>query len=171
MSTATRLPLTVDDYLHTSYSPDCDYVDGDLQERNVGEFDHAEVQGALVQWFRNHAQEWNIPSLPELRMRISATRFRVADVSLIRRDQPAEQVLETPPLAIIEVLSPEDRISRYQERFSDYRQFGVPHIWVVDPQSRRGYDCSNGSWIETTSFTIENSPIHVDLVAIFSELS
>ena len=79
--------------------------------------------------------------------------------------------METPPLAIIEVLSPEDRISRYQERFSDYRQFGVPHIWVVDPQSRRGYDCSNGSWIETTSFTIENSPIHVDLVAIFSELS
>ena len=38
MSAATPLPLSIEDYLHTSYSPDCDYVDGELQERNLGEF-------------------------------------------------------------------------------------------------------------------------------------
>ena len=77
MSTATRLSVTVDDYLHTSYSPDCDYVDGAVQERNVGELDHAEVQGALVQWFRNHGKEWSIRTLPELRMQITPRRFRL----------------------------------------------------------------------------------------------
>ena len=71
---------------------------------------------------------------------------------------------------MIEVLSPEDRISRYQQRFADYRQMGVAHIWVVDPKTRRGYDCSEGSWIETMSFRVENSPIAVDLSVIFSEL-
>ncbi len=170
MSTATRLTLTVGDYLHSSYSPDCDYVDGELQERNVGELDHAEVQGALLMWFRTHDKEWNVRTVPELRLRVAPTRFRVADVCLISRSAPVEQVPQHPPLAVIEVLSPEDRVSRYQDRLDDYRRMGVRNIWVVDPLHRRGYDCSTGSWIEAMSFAIENSPIVVDLSVIFTEL-
>ena len=170
MATTTRLAVPVSEYLHSSYSPDCDYVDGELQERNWGELDHAEVQGALVHWFRSHDKEWNIRAVTELRMRISPTRFRIADVCLISRGEPTDQVLQRPPIAVIEVLSPEDRISRYQERFQDYRRMGVRHIWVVDPQTRHGYDCSTESWIETTSFAVENSPIGVDLSVIFAEL-
>jgi Uma2 family endonuclease len=136
----------------------------------VGELDHAEVQTALAHWFRSHDKEWNIRAFTELRMRISPTRFRIADVCLISRGEPTDQVLLRPPIAVIEVLSPEDRISRYQERFQDYRRMGVRHIWVVDPQTRHGYDCSTESWIETTSFAVENSPIGVDLSVIFAEL-
>jgi hypothetical protein len=40
----------------------------------------------------------------------------------------------------------------------------------VDPQTRRGYDCSIGSWIETNSLAVENSSIAVDLSVIFAEL-
>jgi Uma2 family endonuclease len=170
MSTATQVPVTVHDYLHTSYSPDCDYIDGELQERNLGELDHAEVQTALAHWFRSHDKEWNIRAFTELRMQITPTRFRIADVCLISRSEPAEQVLHQPPIAVIEVLSPEDRVSCYQQRFADYRQMGIAHIWVVDPTTRRGYDCSEGSWIETMSFKVENSPINVDLSLIFAEL-
>jgi hypothetical protein len=32
--------VTVAEYLRTVYEPDCDYVDGRVEERNVGEFDH-----------------------------------------------------------------------------------------------------------------------------------
>jgi Uma2 family endonuclease len=78
--------------------------------------------------------------------------------------------LQRPPIAVIEVLSPEDRISRYQQRFADYRQMGIGHIWVVDPRTRHGYDCSAGSWLETMSFRAENSPIAVDLAVIFADL-
>ncbi|MGC2112639.1 MAG: Uma2 family endonuclease [Candidatus Korobacteraceae bacterium] len=169
MATTTR-PLTVDEYLHSSYSPDCDYVDGELQERNLGELEHAKVQTALAIWFGSHDKEWNISTMVELRMRVGATRFRIADLSLFSRGEPTEQVPTRPPLAVIEILSPEDRVSRYQERLDDYRKMGVLHIWVVDPQTRRGYDCSTGSWIETTSFAVENSPIAVDLSVIFAEL-
>ena len=103
-------------------------------------------------------------------MQITPTRFRVADVCLIPRDEHLDQILQRPPLVVIEVLSPEDRISRYQQRFADYRQMGVAHIWVVDPKTRHGYDCSEGSWIETMSFRVDNSPIAVDLKPIFAEL-
>lgn len=169
MATTAR-PLTVDEYLHSNYSPDCDYVDGELQERNVGELDHTKLQTALAIWFGSHDKEWNIRTVVELRIQVAPTRFRIADVCLLSRDAPVEQVPQHPPLVIIGVLSPEDRVSRYQERLDDYRKMGVPHLWVVDPQTRRGYDCSTGSWIETTSFAVENSPIAVDLVVIFAEL-
>lgn len=171
MATTTRLAVPISEYLHSSYSPDCDYIDGELQERNAGELDHAEVQSALVQWFRNHGQEWNIRAFTELRMQLSPMRFRIADVCLISRSEPTDQGLHRLPIAVFEVLSPEDRISRYQERFEDYRRMGIRHIWVVDPQSRRGYDCSTGSWIETTHLAVENSSIAVDLSVIFAEWS
>jgi Uma2 family endonuclease len=170
MATAIN-PTAIDEYLHTSYEPDCDYVDGEIQERNLGELDHGDVQGALAQWFRNHGKEWNIRAIPELRIRVATTRVRVADIAILSRQEPIEQVPTRPPLAVIEILSPEDRVSRYEQRIDDYRNMGIRHIWVVDPQTRRGFDCSTGSWIETQSFAIENSPIRVDLSVIFAELS
>jgi len=170
MPAATPLPLSVEDYLHSSYSPDCDYVDGELQERNLGEFDHAAVQTDLAVWFAGHAKQWNIRAVTELRIKVASTRFRIADVCLMSRDQPVEQVPTRAPLAIIEVLSPEDRVSRYQQRLDDYRRMDVRNIWVVDPETRRGYDCSSGSWIERQSFSIANSPIAVDLATIFADL-
>jgi Uma2 family endonuclease len=170
MSAATPLPLSVEDYLHSSYHPDCDYVDGELQERNLGEFDHAAVQTALAVWFASHAKEWNIRAVTELRIQVAPTRFRIADVCLMSRDEPVEQVPTRAPLAVIEVLSPEDLVSRYQQRLDDYRLMGVPNIWIVDPESRRGYDCSAGSWIEKQSFAVQNSPITVDLATIVADL-
>jgi len=171
MATTTQPTVTVDEYLHTTYHPDCDYIDGELQERNLGEPEHAVVQGALVEWFRAHAKSWDIWVLPEIRIQITPTRFRVADVGLSSRRHPISQLRQQPPLAVIEIVSPEDRISRYAQRIEDYRAMGILHIWVVNPQTRRGFDCSTGSWIETQSFAIENSPIRVDLPTIFAELS
>jgi len=103
-------------------------------------------------------------------VKVGPTLFRIADICLISRNAPVEQVPQHPPLAIIEVLSPEDRVSRYQQQLEDYRQIGIRHIWVVDPQTRRGYDCSTGSWIETTSLSVENTPITVGLSVILAAL-
>jgi Uma2 family endonuclease len=170
MATTIQPSVSVEQYLKTTYHPDCDYVDGVLEERNLGEPEHAEVQGALVEWFRNHGKEWNIRALPEARIQITPSRFRVADVGVYSRDYPVKQIRNEQPLLVIEVISPEDRISRYEQRIKDYRSVGVRHIWVIDPQTQRGYDCSTGSWIEKPSFAIENSAIAVDLSVIFAEL-
>jgi Uma2 family endonuclease len=124
----------------------------------------------LGHWFLVHAKEWNIVISDELRIRVSRTRVRIADVAILSRSEPLEQVPTRPPLAVIEILSPDDRVSRYEQRIADYRNMGIRHIWVVNPQTRRGYDCSTGSWIETQAFAIENSPISVDLSAIFADL-
>ena len=43
MATTPTL-LSIDEYLRTSYHPDADYVDGEIEERNLGEYEHAKLQ-------------------------------------------------------------------------------------------------------------------------------
>jgi Uma2 family endonuclease len=168
MSSTTT--ISVSEYLSSSYSPDRDFVDGRVEERNVGEHDHAAVQAALILWFGQRQKEWNIEVLPEQRIRISPTRFRVPDVCLVSLDEPVEQILTKPPLACIEILSPEDTLRRMQERVNDYRDFGVPNIWVLDPAMQRGYDCTSSGFMDAIEFTILGTPIHLTLSELFAKI-
>ena len=170
MSTAAHLPISVSEYLHTSYHPDCDYVDGVIEERNLGELDHAELQSALLLYLSNHKREWGIRAVPEIRVQTSPTRFRIADICIVSVAAPREQIIQTPPVAIIEVMSPEDRIPRYSARLDDYRKMSVRNIWVIDPATRKGFDCSTETWIETASFAAPDTPIRVDLAALFAAI-
>lgn len=43
--------ISVEEYLATSYQPDCDYVDGCIEERNLGEFDHSSPQTTVAAYF------------------------------------------------------------------------------------------------------------------------
>ena len=126
MATTTKVP--VEEYLSTSSRPDVEYVDGELQERNVGEIEHARLIMAALQWFFQHRRDWGIEVLPDVRMQVSATRFRVPDICVSSASSTDRKIVTTPPLLVVEVLSPEDRIDRYHQRISDYRQMGIQGI-------------------------------------------
>lgn len=162
--------MAVSEYLNTSYRPDSEFINGRLENRNVGEHDHAAVQAALILWFGQRQDEWNIEVLPEQRIRISAAKFRVPDICLVSLDQPVEQILTKPPLACIEILSPEDTLRRMQERISDYRGFGVANIWVLDPATQRGYDCQSSGFLDATEFSIPGTPIRLSLSELFARI-
>ena len=49
MSTSSLISLY--EYLEASYRPDCDYVDGEVRERNMGEAEHSILQAAITAWF------------------------------------------------------------------------------------------------------------------------
>jgi Uma2 family endonuclease len=162
--------ISLEEYLRTSYHPDRDYVDGEVQERNLGEFDHAAFQAFLTSWFYQHRQDWQLHVLVEMRVRVSTERVRIPDVCLVARGQEIEQVLTKPPLVVIEILSPEDRISRSNERLADYRQMGIPNVWVIDPANRVGYDCSTAAWLPVEECRVADSPIYLQLNDLWSEL-
>jgi hypothetical protein len=44
-------PWTVHEYLSTNWSPDREFVDGRIEERNLGEYDHGAVQAHLAHYF------------------------------------------------------------------------------------------------------------------------
>ena len=137
MATTTHVPVEV--YLRSSYEPDAEYVDGQIEERPMGEFDHASWQAAILKWFWRHDKEWGVQVLQELRVQVATTRFRVPDVTVLDRSQPKEQIITHPPLAVFEVLSPEDSLQRLKRRLEDYRVMGIAEIWVIDPQDNTYY--------------------------------
>ena len=106
---ATETQVALEEYLSTVYEPDCDYVDGDLEDRNVGEFDHGDLQSEILRYFRNRRREYSLRAIGEWRTRVSPTRYRVPDVTLIREPFVKERVLTKPAYVCIEILSPEDR--------------------------------------------------------------
>ena len=171
MATTTAL-LSLEEYLKTVYRPDCDFVDGEIEERKVGERDHNRIQLLVASWFLNHEREWNIESIPEQRTRVSKSRVRIPDVCLVSRDIPVEQVTVTPPLLCVEVLSPEDRLARITKRLDDFAAMGVPNLWIIDPAQRIGYiyTSHNSLKLVTDRLTIPETPIYLDLPALFAEL-
>jgi Uma2 family endonuclease len=167
---ASSALISVGEYLKTTYRPDRDLVDGRIEERHVGEHDHGALQAALILWFGQHQQEWNIEVLPEQRIQISPTRFRVPDVCVVSLTQPVEQILTRPPLICIEILSPEDTLRRMQERIEDYRKMGIQNMWILDPGTGCGYDCQPSGWIETMEFEVRNTPIRLNLPDVLARI-
>ena len=107
--------ISVREYLRTSYSPDCEYVDGRIEERNLGEKEHSILQTFLAFLFRLHRVEWGVEVFAELRTHVAARRFRIPDVLVTRAGVKFESVLDSPPLIAIEILSPDDRLSGMQQ--------------------------------------------------------
>jgi Uma2 family endonuclease len=136
--------VSVEEYLHKNYRPDCDYVDGELQEGNLGELDHSGTQGEILFCLPSRYPRLRGRLLPEQRVQVKATRFRVPDVCVPGEDASGEQIIRTAPILCIEVLSPEDRMSRYLERVTDYFEMGVPTCWIIDPVGRRGWIATPG---------------------------
>ncbi len=163
--------LSLEEYLRTDYQPDCDYIDGELEERNVGEQEHSITQAFFIKWLAKHEDDWKLEACPEIRMRVSRGRVRVADIAVLPLNRSFEAVLTTPPVAIIEVLSPEDRVSRYQQRLDDYRAMGVANVWVIDPMRHKAFDCSLGGWQPVEKLQFADRAIEVPLDPLWKKLN
>jgi Uma2 family endonuclease len=140
----TPASMTMEQYLHTSFHPDVDFVDGEIQERNLGEKDHGRMQSLISAWFIAREASFHLEAVVEQRMQVSSHSVRICDIALIAEDAPDEQVATTPPFICIEIMSPEDRLSRAIAVLQDYRTMGVQNIWLVDPQERLAYTYSDG---------------------------
>jgi len=160
--------VTIQEYLSTSYRPDCDYVDGEIQERNVGTYDHGRLQGAIFAYFYVRRKEWGISVVPEQRVQVSPTRFRIPDVCVIL-GPPTDQIFREPPFICIEILSPDDRVSRTNERMADYFRFGVPYVWLIDPQTRKAWRCTPGAMVEVPELRTENPTMVIPLEELFTD--
>ncbi len=136
MASATFVPLS--EYLETSYRPDRDYLDGELLERNVGEWDHSRLQMLLSRYLSNREKEWGILVVPEQRVQVKARHFRVPDISVLT-GPPSSPILTEPPFLCIEILSKSDRMEEMQERIDDYLNFGVHYVWLINPRKRRAF--------------------------------
>jgi len=127
---------SVEEYLATSYDPDCDYVDGELEDRNVGNKKHARAQTKLLLSLSQRYPALYI--VVEQRIQVSTTRYRIPNICVMLAE-PEEDVFIQPPFVCVEILSPEDRAGRIERKLSDNLKFGVRYIRVIDPRTREAF--------------------------------
>jgi Uma2 family endonuclease len=134
----TAVYVSLAEYMNTVYEPDCDYVDGALEERNVGKRKHSRTQTLLAAQLFARESVHGCRVLTEQRVQVSRSRVRIPDICLVPQDD-RDEVIQRPPALWIEILSPEDRWGRIQSRLNDALTFGVRTIWIVDPYSREAW--------------------------------
>jgi Uma2 family endonuclease len=163
--------VSLEEYLHTTYRPDCDWVDGELRERNVGQFDHANLQRVLTGIFFINQTKWRVIALPEQRLRIGAQRYRVPDLLVVPADYDRSPIVSIAPLLCIEILSPDDTIREIVERSEDYLSVGTPEVWIFDPAKKRVYVCSaKGLHEADAASALTCGSIEISLPELFQQL-
>jgi hypothetical protein len=162
---ATLTHIRLEEYLVKSFKPDCEYVDGEIKERQ-----HARVQWLPAHWFGSHEKEWGITGSTEQCIQVSANRVRVPDLVVLTAG-PQPDVQTERPLLVIEILSSEDSYSDTQERARDYWNMGVSTVWIIDPKTRTGRMCGGPEWIEASRLEVKLTPLHVDLADLFRNLA
>ncbi|MGD1071041.1 MAG: Uma2 family endonuclease [Bryobacteraceae bacterium] len=155
MAVSTLVP--VEEYLSSVYEPDCDYVDGEVIERNMGESDHSGLQLEIALWLASRRRKTAIQVYPELRVQVAPRRYRVPDIAVTTHKIP-RGVLREPPFLCVEILSPEDRMSRVDARIDDFLAFGVKYVWLVDPRRRKAWIYTSEGRREAAAVLTTSSP-------------
>ena len=179
MSLATLVPL--EEYLGKSYEPDCEYVDGSIVERSVGEYFHSVLQSSLLILLNSLREVYGLKfrALVEQRVRVRSgeddhRRYRVPDVCVLAPDHRRTPVVLDPPLLAVEILSPDDRLEQAVQKCADYAHMGVAAIWIADPRARAVYELKDGRAVESPgkvlAFSCAGRSIEVDFNALFTQL-
>lgn len=168
---ATTTLISIEEYLNTSYDPDCEYVDGEVIQRNMGESDHAGLQTLIALWFGSREKQLGIYVTTELRIQVAPGHFRVPDLTVTTR-KIRGRILREPPFLCIEVLSPEDRTSRTEEKIDDYLKFGVAYVWLIDPRKKLAWSYTKDERRQAASLLTTSDPrIELPIAELFTALS
>jgi len=137
MASAPVLPsVSVDEYLHSSYQPECEYLDGILEEKRLGSKKHSYLQYGIIEALVPARKTFGLRICPEYRIRVAPRRFRVPDVSVFVGEPVGERFAETPPLFTVEVVSPDDTFAALQLTAADQLAGGVRLVIIADPERR-----------------------------------
>ncbi len=133
MAVETVVPL--EEYLNSSYSPDREYRDAVLVERNVGEKAHALLQLALGAYMHRRRRQWNIRIYTGLRVKVREKWYPIPDVCVYALPDFEGRYPERPPLLWIEILSHDDRMVDVWAKAAELVANGVPFVWIIDPET------------------------------------
>ena len=167
---AVKTLVTLDEYLGTTYEgTDREFVEGEVVERSMPTYDHGEMQmhwGVIIHELKRHGLP--LRAVSEVRLRVSGERVRVPGVAIYAGPRPEERVPSIPPLAAIEILSPDDRMIQVLEKLREYDDCGVAHIWLIDPEKRELYCYADGNLIAVREFTLPEYSVTIAHETIFS---
>lgn len=143
---AIKAVLSEAEYLRTSFpGVDQEFHDGELVERTMPDPPHSRVQMKLGAFFVNHERSHRTFAYSELRLRPREGRVLIPDVTVFVPDLIGDVApVGLEPFIAIEILSPDDRMSEVRNKLQEYSDWGVAHVWLIDPHMKRLYLCKEG---------------------------
>jgi Uma2 family endonuclease len=163
---AAHTQISVEEYLRTSFDgPEPEYLDGEIVERGMPHLPHSNAQRRLMVWFAGMEEKLSLQCFPDLRLRVGERRYRVADLAVFE-GRPKEDVPSSPPLVIVEILSPDDRFAEILTKLEEYRVWGVTHVWFVNPISCKLYVYSAGL-SEVATLWLPEYDVQIDASEVF----
>jgi Uma2 family endonuclease len=166
---ASKALVPVEEYLKMRFDgPEPDYVDGEIVERHLGSIPHFEAQERMLEFFRSLKQSYSLFGYPEVTLRISPARYRIADAAVFASRPVGKKYPTEPPEFAIEVISEDDRQVEILEKLAEYHAWGVKHVWSVDPWTRKLFIYDNSGYHEAPAFELPEFGTRISTAEIFS---
>jgi Uma2 family endonuclease len=134
--------VSVDEYLATSYKPACDYLDGVLRQKPLPTWKHGLLQGHFMQLINTGFRAFAAAS--EVTVRLREGKYFVADVIVQSRGRIQSPYPTEPVHLCIEILLSDARMSEVLGKSEEYHAWGVPTVWIADPENERAWEYRAG---------------------------
>jgi Uma2 family endonuclease len=167
---ATKAQITAEQYLHMTFEHDAEYVRGEIVERSMPDRLHSKIQLRILMAIGRLIQSHPLFPYPELRLRLEARVYRIPDVSVFAGQDPTSNVPSIPPVLAIEILSKDERYHILMQKLEEYRVWGVPNIWVVDPLAKRLSIYYESGLHTVSSLALADYPLELTPGVLFSDL-
>ena len=98
--------VSAEQYLHTSFEHDAEFVEGRIVQRPEPTWEHACIQGFLIEELRIIGRRLGLFAVPEMRVQVRPDRFRIPDVCVVS-DKPegefGRRIVTQPPYLCVEI--------------------------------------------------------------------
>ena len=167
-----KTQIGVEEYLGLVFDdrPEPDYVHGEVVERALPTLVHSQIQALLIVLLGRLLPKVHLTLLTEPRLQIEADLYRVADVAVYQGPRPEGRYGTSPPYIAIEIVSPDDRYNDLTERLEDYRRWGVPHVWLVDPQRKRLWEYTEAGLLQHASLKLPEFDFEISAQELFKDV-
>ncbi|HLI86963.1 MAG TPA: Uma2 family endonuclease [Bryobacteraceae bacterium] len=163
--------VPVEKYLRTSYSPDREYRDGVVLERNAGDEAHSSLQALLTIYIGGRQKQWNVKVYTEFRIKIRDGWYPLPDVCVYAQPAPKERYPDRPPLLWIEILSEDDRIADVWAKAAELVKHGVAYVWLIDPHTLESqlWTAAGAASVADRTLRIPETPIVIPLMEVMEQ--
>lgn len=147
MAAITSTPLVTPEeyiarFIEGNEKPICEYTDGILLPKSMGNKKHSQVQANITKLIGNRYDDLLNP-LPELTTRLRDTQFCVPNLAIEELAKPIQGCYpgpNNPVLLCVEIVSSPDRVGKLFGKCEEYHKWGVPYCWVIDPERRLSWE-------------------------------
>lgn len=158
--------ITVAEYLKITEKPYFEYHAGVLTQKAWATRNHSVTQFQVGAALSDAAPEWRVGI--ELTVRLREDRYVIPDVAVQHKDDVQDPYPTEPIPLCVEIVSPEDRFSYLMSKGDEYLDWGVPTVWIIDPDKRRAWELTRAHGFREAFTVLTADAVAVPLDVVFS---